>query len=348
MQVATGGQRVESHAWLRFKAETFGGESVSETAPGRLPPPGRPLAAPVWETRAPLPEPNSEFTVAQLGSKLYVLGGYPSTRITVPTVQAYDAREDRWELAAPLPLPLNHGMAASVDGKIYHIGGQMTAAGGEEAGFLDAVFEYNPATNAWASRAPMPTKRSSGAAVVVNGKIYVAGGRPPHGNEFAVYDPREDTWQTLPDLPTPRNHIAADAIHGKVYVVGGRFGGGFQSEVTDVLEVFDPATNTWTSRAPMPTKRGGVNGIAANGCLYVWGGEGQNEDHPLGVFAEHEVYNPVTDTWRSLSPMPVPVHGVTGAAFIDGWVHVPGGGTAYGGSSGSTINQVFRPELACR
>jgi hypothetical protein len=69
---------------------------------------------------------------------------------------------------------------------------------------------------------------------------------------------------------------------------------------------------------------------------------------PSGVFPEHEVYNPKTDTWHSLAPMPVPVHGVTGAAFIDGRIHLPGGGMAQGGSSGSTIHQVFYANMTCR
>jgi hypothetical protein len=43
----------------------------------------------------------------------------------------------------------------------------------------------------------------------------------------------------------------------------------------------------------------------------------------------------------------VPVHGVTGAAFLGGWIHLPGGGTSRVGSSGSTIHQVYRPERSC-
>ncbi len=63
-----------------------------------------------WSTRAPLLEPNSETAVAELDGKIYVIGGYPSTRITVATIQVYDSRTDRREYAAPLPQALNHGM----------------------------------------------------------------------------------------------------------------------------------------------------------------------------------------------------------------------------------------------
>jgi hypothetical protein len=66
------------------------------------------------------------------------------------------------------------------------------------------------------------------------------------------------------------------------------------------------------------------------------GGEG-----PDGMFAQHEMYVATLDRWYRLESMRVPVHGVTGAAFVNGWIHMPGGGTATGGSSGSTLHQVF-------
>ena len=205
-----------------------------------------------WSTRAPLREANSEMAVAELDGKIYVLGGYPSTRISVRTVQVYDPATDSWELTTPLPRPANHPMAASVNGKLYFIGGQVSASGGGP--FLDEVHEYDPITQTWTERASMPTSRGGGAAAVIDGKIYVAGGRPSHGHDFAVYDPAADGWTTLPELPIDRNHIAAAAIDGRMYVVGGRFGAGFRSAMTNALEVYDPQTNTWTSAAP--TSRG--------------------------------------------------------------------------------------------
>jgi hypothetical protein len=155
----------------------------------------------------------------------------------------------------------------------------------------------------------------------VAGKIYVAGGRPPRGSDFAVYDPALDSWRTLPDLPTQRNHVGAAAIDGKVYVVGGRLEAGFQSEQTDRVEVYDPVTNAWSTRAPMLRPRGGVNAVAANGYLHVFGGEG-NAGAPSGVYPDHDVYDPVANRWIRLGPIPVPVHGVTGASFVNGVIHL--------------------------
>jgi len=145
-----------------------------------------------------------------------------------------------------------------------------------------------------------------------------------------------------------RNHLAATAIGGKVYVAGGRYnGGGFGSPRTASLDIFDPATGLWTRGMDMPRVRGGLNGVAANGCFFTWGGEGQGIGEDNDVYPDHDVYNPRTNTWTQLLPLPTPIHGVTGAAFVGGLIFMPGGGIASGGSSGSNIFQVYRPAMSC-
>ncbi|MFN7932562.1 MAG: kelch repeat-containing protein [Bryobacteraceae bacterium] len=305
--------------------------------------PGLPLFG-GWGRRAELLAANSEMGVAELDGWIYVLGGYPASRQTVATVQAYDPGKDEWRLKAPLPRGVNHSMPAVVNGKLYVIGGQSDAG---NTSFVDTNYMYDPSTDAWVEKARLPLARGGGAAAVVDGKIYVAGGRPPRGADFAVYDPVADTWTVLPDVPTQRNHLAAVAVNGKVYVIGGRFQAGFTSPQTDVVEIFDPATGKWTAGAKMIQARGGINGIAAYGCIHVFGGEG-NSAAPNGVYPHHDVYDPVADTWERLDdPMPIPVHGVTGAAFVRGLIYLPGGGTSDGGSSGGTQHQVYRPRHNC-
>jgi N-acetylneuraminic acid mutarotase len=293
-----------------------------------------------WGLRAPLLQSVSEMAFAELNGRLYLLGGYPASRITVRTVQVYDIPNNSWELGPQLPMPNNHGMAVSVNGKVYLIGGQLTA---DDPSYVNTVYEFDPATGAWVSKAPMPTARSSGVAVVHDGKIYVAGGRPPRGLDFAVYDPTTDTWETLPNLPSQRNHLTGAAINGRIHVVGGRLGSGLSPQMTTVHEVFDPQTKTWTTAAPMIRARSGMNGVMARGCFHVWGGEG-----PGGMFPDHDYYDPRLDIWTRLSDMPIPVHGVYGAAFVNGLIWVSGGGTNIGGNHGSLYNQVYEPEVSCQ
>ncbi len=294
----------------------------------------------VWGTRAPLPAAHSEFAVAELGGRIYVIGGYAIGDVEGTSVQIYDAAADRWQAGPPLPAPAHHLMAVSAGGKVYVMGGQGSGLFG--GGFIDAVWALDPAAGTWEARTPMPTARGAGVAVTLDGKVYVAGGRPPHGHDFAVYDPATNRWTVLPDMPSQRNHLAGAAIGGRIWVAGGRLGPGYRSDASDALEVYDPATGEWSEAAPMPRPRSGVNGIAARGCFHVWGGEGR-----AGMFPDHTVYDPRADRWTRLDDMPVPLHGVTGAAFVDGLIHMPGGGQDVGGGSPGTLHQTYRPDTAC-
>ena len=309
------------------------------------PPQGEIVTGPIkidggeWGVRADLIEPNSELALVESNGKLYLLGGYPSSRQAVRTVQIYDIATDSWVLGPPLPQLNNHGMGASVNGKIYLIGGQTLADGDP---FVDTVYELDPAKGTWVEKARMPTARSGGVAVVLDGKIYVAGGRPPRGNDFAVYDPAADSWEVLPDLPTQRNHITGAAINGRIHVVGGRLGPGLSPLKTTAHEVFNPQTKTWTTAAPMLRGRSGINGVMARGCFHVWGGE-----DVTGMTPDHDYYDPRTDTWIRLRAMPIPIHGINGSAYVDGLIWVTGGGTDIGGAHASDHNQVFKPTVSC-
>lgn len=174
-------------------------------------------------------------------------------------------------------------------------------------------------------------------AAAIGGRMYVAGGAPDSaGRTLEAYDPATDRWTALPPMPTGRNHLAGAAIGGKLYVVGGR-----PPLTLGVLELFDPSTGRWESRAPMPTGRSGHAAAVVRGCLYVFGGEG-NAATPSGVFPQTELYDPGSNTWTSLSPMPSPRHGI-GAAAIGQRIFVPGGASVQGFGAVSTNDAFLAP-----
>ena len=134
-------------------------------------------------------------------------------------------------------------------------------------------------------------------------------------------------------MPTKRDHLVAQAVGGKVYAIAGRnLNPG--SEV-NVNEVYDIASDTWSTAAPAPTARGGMGSAVLGGTILVYGGE-----RPTPTpFNQNEQYDPGTNTWKTLTPMPIPVHGL-GGAVAGGLVYVPGG-SPVGGQGYSTNNQVF-------
>jgi large repetitive protein len=127
----------------------------------------------------------------------------------------------------------------------------------------------------------------------------------------------------------------------KLFVFGGRTRNADGSVVDAVLasvEMYDPATNTWTSRASMPTaRRSGVVGLIG-GKAQVMGGE--RSSTASGTFAANEEYDPGTNSWRALASMLTPRHGAV-AGTIAGVVYVAGGGPQTG-SSFSAVNEAFR------
>jgi N-acetylneuraminic acid mutarotase len=303
-----------------------------------------------WSERAPMLAPRSETATAELAGKIYVMGGYGGDRQNSAVVQVYDSATDTWSYGPPLPMAIHHAMPAVVNGRLFIIGGEVGGTGTpvDPSTYADTLFELDPAAGMWQLRAPLPVGRSSGAVGIIDGKVYVAGGRPPHGAEFAVYDPAADAWTKLPDLPTQRNHLAAGVVDGKLYVVGGRFGGGVGSEMTAIVEVYDPATNTWRAGTPLPEPRAGLTGTVVDGCLYAIAGEGNDAD-PRGIFDLNEVYNPRTDTWTRLAPLPTPVHGLNGIPVLNGGLYITGGASARGvsGENVSLKLQVFQTDLRC-
>jgi hypothetical protein len=76
-----------------------------------------------------------------------------------------------WVTKAPMPTArARFGLVAARNGKIYALGGSegQTAAGEH----LTTVEEYDPTTNSWATKAPMPIGRlAPGLAAATNGKI---------------------------------------------------------------------------------------------------------------------------------------------------------------------------------
>lgn len=122
-------------------------------------------------------------------------------------------------------------------------------------------------------------------------------------------------WTVKAPMPTPRLHPAVESINGLIYVVGGLN----STTSLNVLEVYDPVTNTWVPKTGMPTVRHGAASGVINGKLYVVGGGMMSQ-----IFNVLEVYDPVTNTWTTKRPMPT-ARGLAGFGVIGGKLYVVGG-----------------------
>jgi N-acetylneuraminic acid mutarotase len=208
----------------------------------------------------------------------------------------------------------------------------------------------------------MPTPRGALAAVAVGRKIYVSGGaRIPAGTSLPdglsaggpvellgtleVFDTETGKWAQLKPMSLPRNHHSVAYLDGKIYAVGGRvgscFSNGWSSNVS-MNEAYDIASDTWTTRAPMPTARSGTGAEAPDGRVHVLGGEGWIDEFG-GVFRAHEAYDPKTNTWAKLPRMLTPRHGFA-TASVGGKIYAVSGVNNAGGAgtlSVVNVNEIF-------
>ena len=172
-------------------------------------------------------------------------------------------------------------------------------------------------TAQWTQKADMPTIRSDFSTCVVDGKIFVIGGSlqlewDEYGDmslsTVEMYNPQTDTWEGKANMPTVRSNVSVSVVDGKIYAIGGSKlkkyqvprGFGTESEELPTVEMYDPATDTWTQKADMPTPRK-TKACVVDGKIYAVGGWATaNEKSHLGVV---EVYDPATDTWEKAQSM---------------------------------------------
>ena len=248
--------------------------------------------------------------------------------------------QGKWIKLAPFPQATGELLGAAIDGKLY-------ASQGLLPGFKPAglVYEYDPGGDAWTQKKPMPHPVHHAAVTVSNRKMYVFGGfdlpaaGPPGWNpvnDAWEYDPATDSWRSLPTMPTSRGGGVAAVVGGKIYVIGGAGPTPDASAPAirprqpqrslSTVEEYDPATNKWRARAPMPTPCNHMGGEAVNGKIYIIGGRlsGAFIIGFPGNINLVQAYDPAADSWVTKTPMPTARSGLN-TANLNGIIYVAGG-----------------------
>jgi len=247
----------------------------------------------------------------------------------------------KWEPSKAFPIPMEEAVGVAVNGKLYIVQG-LTDGGFQPMG---VVYLYDPQSNEWSKKNDMPLQVHHAMTVVHNDRIYVFGGFARPGKELAwqpvdnawEYTPETDSWKALAPLPTRRGAGGAAVVNGKIYVIGGastlpgatdpaiRFDGQPRDSVLGVNEEYDPATNSWKTRAAMPTARNHFLTAETGGKIYTIGGRlGSTFVTRSSNTDVNEEYDVGQDVWRTRAPMPTARSGVAGGAY-NGKIYVAGG-----------------------
>jgi len=158
----------------------------------------------------------------------------------------------------------------------------------------------------WNTKTPMKQERANLGVVEVNGKIYAIGGYTAINYEWMYnqdgfvgvnerYDPKTNRWTTLKPMPTPRANFAIFAYEDKIYCVGGEFlnGPGTYKRYS-VIEVYDIATNRWSTKKDAPFEVIGSQAHVIDEQIFLRTG------------GDLYLYDPATDSWIQKTSIPRP------------------------------------------
>jgi streptogramin lyase len=263
-----------------------------------------------WIEKTPMPVSVSAFGYAIVDGNIYIIGG-DSSGTSMTTVQRYNPASDTWETdtnnggtLAPLPQPRAVLFCGVIDRKVHAIGGW------ENGTYKGDHFIYDQDTNTWSNGPAIPQYPIGQFAATVNNKIYVFGGwwGTYKDNVFEYSEGVGWSYKTL--MPTARDHGTTAAYDGKIYVIAGQGGQPAQQIPLDVVEMYDPESDSWTTGlAPMPSQQhwlGSSGSPVLDGIIYVLG----PGDTAYG-------YDPEADSWNTFSSMP---DSAIGIAAINGLI----------------------------
>jgi N-acetylneuraminic acid mutarotase len=302
-----------------------------------------------WFAVSPMAEPRSNQTATLLlDGDVLVAGGYNSSVVGGSTVQLtlaelFDPSSRSWIRAAPMRVARDDAQAALLpDGRVLVIGGYEMPGCCENASTAET---YDPPSNTWSS-APAPSGlwRVDTLTALPGGRVLLVGlfGPQSDGAKLgaAVYDPSTDTWSPAATPATESEDSATATLMGNGDVL---LAGGLKVEqpperpvrnkytVFNTAEEYDPATNTWTTLAPMQQPRTEqAASLLSDGSVLVVGGEGSIQlPGPMTIsdrLNSAERYDPATGMWHAVAPMNMARYMQSVTTLPDGRVLVAGGG----------------------
>jgi len=235
-----------------------------------------------------------------------------------PTIGGVDVAALNWSEVSQGPTPRTEVVVGTLAGKIYVIGGFPLPDGLPPVPLtvpLTLVEVFEPASGAWSRGPEYPLQVHHGAAVELDGTLYVLGGLVTAGFQPTPLSfkltPGASAWTPIARMPAPRGSHAAAAIDGAIYLAGGTTSGGHVAEVWR----YDPASDLWMQMDHrIPTPRDHTAGGAVQGKFCVAAGDVRG--HGVNTNAT-ECYDPASGNWTVHAPVPVLRGSVAAAVWHD-------------------------------
>lgn len=263
-----------------------------------------------WAERTPLFEPRSRLAVAQLGDKVFALGGESPGGHTEATSYIYDLRVNEWSVAEPLPQPIANAAAAAINERIFLAGGSYYADDSSAVPTISATLwswaesvqegQANQQSR-WRDHGSLPAPLAGAGLVAVGNELYLIGGWDGEKMHSELWRARPTTdastpvtWDLVNHMELARAFFGVVLFQDKIYIVGGHDG----QQPLSRADAFDPVSGTWTPLPPLVTPRSGLALTTDDRSVFAFGG---GWDYSV---SNHERFDPTTKLWSNF-PSPV-------------------------------------------
>ncbi len=234
-------------------------------------------------------------------------------------------------VAAPPSMP--QGIASS--NGLVPLGGALYSMGGFDGSSASALVQvYNPANNRWGSALPMTSPVIAGQSAAIGSKIFVAGGFQPgigkSVNLLQIYDPTSGAWSQGRPAPLEVSGGSAAQANGKLYLIGGwtNDASGGQS-LTDRVQIYDPASDSWSFGASAPLATAGSGTVAVGSRIYLINGRIGGD----AVTNRSFVYDTSADSWQELPQTTLVGVYEASAGYVNNRIYLVGGRSSVNGPS---------------
>lgn len=215
--------------------------------------------------------PRGFIAAASVGDVVLFAGGttgYPGASSRIDIYNTVTKTWTKYELSEA-----RYNMAVAV------VGNKVVFAGGRTAtSFSKAVDIYDYSTNTWTIN-QLSRPRYELKAGVLNNKIYFAGGE---NDIVEVLDMDTNKWSTLL-LSESKSYIAIATSNNKIAFIGGAIGYLYNEDYSKKIEIYDPATTTWSYQF-MKINVFGESVITIDNNIYSAGGYSENGGYLNGIF----------------------------------------------------------------
>lgn len=242
-----------------------------------------------WTVKGQPPLEMHHFQAVSYNKEIYVMGAFtgPFTdEKPIPNLYIFNPEKNTWRQGPAIPEDRLRGAAGAFtfNDKLYLVCGIRE---GHHKGHIAWFDEFDPKTNTWKRLPDAPRARDHASVALLEGKLYVAGGRQTPERqlknravpEMDIYDFNTGKWTTaVSPLPTLRAGNSTIVFEKKIVVLGGE--SDTQESAHREVEAFNPKSQQWEKMPVLLQGRHGMQAVVFNGKIFIAAGSAERGGGP--------------------------------------------------------------------